>query len=121
MILLNRKGLFGSKTAVVTDVKDITITVNSAKGGIFKGLNTIILVGYLGQAIPVIKITYKSGVTGPAKIEFHDELVELIDGKIGLVESFDLLLDDMIAHLKKQDVLEGVYIPAPGLSDWMPV
>jgi hypothetical protein len=100
----NRKSFFGAKAAVIiTD--SFTATVSTAKAGIFKGLETMIIEGRWPSGRPCGKIVYVSSSRKSDRHQFHDLIV------VGLNEAgeeghdLEFALQSVIDFLKSKGIV----------------
>lgn len=100
----------GGKVTVL-ETEGYTVTVSTAKEGLFKGLSTIVIDGVnLSSGSPCAKVLYNKSIRKADRRLFHDMIVVGLEG--AALEGHDLAnaLRIVLSGMKKQGVIKGAVI-----------
>lgn len=116
MSTTTKKCSFGARTSLV-ETGNFTITISTAKAGLFKGLSTIILHGVYLDASPIIKLIYKSFCPRRKRYEFHDSLARQFE-IYGRTLDFEAALELIRYYIIGSNIIKIAYICSK--ENWVP-
>ena len=98
-------GPFGARSTIIT-CSHFTATVSTAKSGLFKGLETLIIDGRGLHGRPCAKLSYSNILKNKERRQFHELIAEELD-QMGMNElELDNAIQGIIDIMKGRSILE---------------
>jgi len=106
-IVSEKRTLFGAKVTIL-ETNQYIATISTAKAGILKGLETIIIDGRFPSGRMCAKFTYPQGAKKSDRLQFHDLIVSGIEEAASNGGTLYQSIEAIAGYMEEQGLVDNV-------------